>query len=101
MLVFPLVMWTLFVGCVRSYKVVLLCLWMRRRPCRYAILSFVIVDLAKGSPVLSVVMNGLVLPLIAASIRTSGLSIMLPIIQKNMADMGKTKAPERSSKTVR
>ena len=92
MLVFPLVMWTLFVGCVRSYKVVLLCLWMRRRPCRYAILSFVIVDLAKGSPVLSVVMNGLVLPLIAASIRTSGLSIMLPIIQKNMADMGNSQS---------
>ena len=32
--------------------------------------------------------NGLVLPLIAASIRTAALAVMLPSFQKNMADMG-------------
>ena len=36
--------------------------------------------------------NGFVLPLIAASIRTAGLSVMLPIFQKNMAAVGQPQA---------
>ena len=59
---------------------------------RYAVLSFVIVGLAEGSVVLSVLTNGFVLPLIAASIRTAALSVLLPICQKSMADQGGTKA---------
>ena len=41
---------------------------------------------------MSVITNGLVLPLIAASIRTAALSVMLPLTQRNMAKMGHTLA---------
>ena len=54
--------------------------------------SFYVVRVAEDSVLLNLLTNGLVLPLIAASIRTSGLSIMLPIIQKNMADMGNSQS---------
>ena len=61
-------------------------------PFRYAILSFAVVDLAGGSALLSVIANGLVLPLIAASLRTTALSVLLPLMQANMGHMGHTQS---------
>ena len=58
---------------------------MCTRPYRYAVLSFAIADLAEGSALLSVITNGLVLPLIAATIRTSALPVLLPLFQETTA----------------
>ena len=41
---------------------------------------------------LSVVTNGLVLPLLASVIRTAALTVMLPIVQRDMAALGQPQA---------
>ena len=56
------------------------------------IVSFAFVDRAGDSLGLNVLINGLVLPITGAVIRTTALSIMLPKLQQNMGNAGQTQA---------
>ena len=59
---------------------------------RYVIMSFEFVALAEGSLGMNVLTNGLVLPIGAAVIRTTALSLLLPKVQDDMADVGSSQA---------
>ena len=55
---------------------------------RYSVLSFTVVGLAGDSFLMNILTNGLMLPLFAACIRTTGLTVAFPVMVRNMVNVG-------------